>query len=122
MNSVVIGSGFGGLAASLRLRAKGYKVTLIEKHPDLGGRARVFRKDNFIYDGVKYNIVGYRFTCVGRRTNGPKVANVTGASLEPIKGYLSRLGSGDVVQFDQIRAVGPDKQVKYLPSTGGTLQ
>ena len=48
---IIIGSGFGGLAASLRLRAKGYKVTLIEKHPDLGGRARVFKKGEFIYDG-----------------------------------------------------------------------
>ncbi len=48
---IVIGSGFGGLAASLRLKAKGYDVTLVEKHPDLGGRARVFRKGNFIYDG-----------------------------------------------------------------------
>ena len=48
---IVIGSGFGGLAASLRLKAKGYKVTLIEKHPDLGGRARVFQKGEFIYDG-----------------------------------------------------------------------
>ncbi len=48
---VVIGSGLGGLAASLRLKAKGYAVTLVEKHPDLGGRARVFQKGNFIYDG-----------------------------------------------------------------------
>ncbi len=48
---IVIGSGFGGLAASLRLKAKGYDVTLLEKHPDLGGRARVFKKGNFIYDG-----------------------------------------------------------------------
>ena len=42
---IVIGSGFGGLAAALRLRAKGYEVTLVEKHPDLGGRARVFKKE-----------------------------------------------------------------------------
>ena len=48
---IVIGSGFGGLAAALRLRAKGYEVTLVEKHPDLGGRARVFKKGNFVYDG-----------------------------------------------------------------------
>ena len=48
---IVIGSGFGGLASALRLRAKGYEVTLLEKHPDLGGRARVFKKGNFIYDG-----------------------------------------------------------------------
>ena len=51
MNSIIIGSGFGGIAAALRLKAKGHKVTLIEKHPDLGGRARVFRKNGFIFDG-----------------------------------------------------------------------
>ena len=48
---IVIGSGFGGLASALRLRAKGFNITLVEKHPDLGGRARVFKKNNFIYDG-----------------------------------------------------------------------
>ena len=51
MNSVVIGSGFGGIAAALRLKAKGHNVTLIEKHPDLGGRARVFKKKGFTFDG-----------------------------------------------------------------------
>ena len=51
MNSIVIGSGFGGIAAALRLRAKGHNVTLIEKHPDLGGRARVFKRNGFTYDG-----------------------------------------------------------------------
>ena len=50
MNSVVIGSGFGGIAAAIRLRAKGHKVKLIEKHPDLGGRARVFKKNGFVFD------------------------------------------------------------------------
>jgi len=51
MNSIVIGSGFGGIAAALRLKAKGNKVILIEKHSDLGGRARVFKKNGFIFDG-----------------------------------------------------------------------
>ena len=51
MKSIVIGSGFGGIAAALRLRAKNHKVTLIEKHPDLGGRARVFKKNGFTFDG-----------------------------------------------------------------------
>ena len=51
MNSIVIGSGFGGIAAALRLKAKGHSVTLIEKHLDLGGRARVFKKNGFIFDG-----------------------------------------------------------------------
>ena len=48
---IIIGSGFGGLAAALRLRAKGLDITLVEKQPDLGGRARVFKKGSFIYDG-----------------------------------------------------------------------
>ena len=48
---IVVGSGFGGLASALRLKAKGYDVTLLEKHPDLGGRARVFKKGSFTYDG-----------------------------------------------------------------------
>ena len=47
MDSIVIGAGFGGIAAALRLRAKKHKVTLIEKHNDLGGRARVFKKKWF---------------------------------------------------------------------------
>jgi phytoene desaturase len=51
MKSIVIGSGFGGIAAALRLKAKGHEVTLIEKHPDLGGRARVFKRNGFTYDG-----------------------------------------------------------------------
>jgi len=50
MKSIVIGSGFGGIAAALRLKAKNHKVTLIEKHPDLGGRARVFKKNGFTFD------------------------------------------------------------------------
>ena len=50
MKSVVIGSGFGGIAAALRLKAKNHNVTLIEKHPDLGGRARVFKKNGFTFD------------------------------------------------------------------------
>ena len=49
--TIVIGSGFGGIAAALRLKAKNHQVTLIEKHNDLGGRARVFKKNKFIFDG-----------------------------------------------------------------------
>ena len=47
----IIGSGIGGIASALRMRAKRYDVTLLERLPDLGGRARVFKKDGFIFDG-----------------------------------------------------------------------
>ena len=50
MKSIIIGSGFGGIAAALRLKAKNHNVTLIEKQPDLGGRARIFKKNGFTFD------------------------------------------------------------------------
>jgi len=51
MKSIVIGSGFGGIAAALRLKAKNHEVTILEKQKDLGGRARVFKKNGFTFDG-----------------------------------------------------------------------
>ncbi len=49
-NAVIIGAGFGGIAAALRLRARGSDVTLIDRCPRLGGRAQVFEKDGFRHD------------------------------------------------------------------------
>ena len=48
--ALVIGSGFGGLAAAIRLSAKGYAVTILEMRDQPGGRAYVFRDKGFIYD------------------------------------------------------------------------
>lgn len=49
-HAVIIGSGFGGLAAAVRLGARGYRVTVLEALPDIGGRARVFRQDGHAFD------------------------------------------------------------------------
>ena len=48
--AVVIGSGFGGIAVSLRLKKLGYDTTIIEKLDGLGGRARVFEINGFKHD------------------------------------------------------------------------
>ena len=50
MRVVVIGSGFGGLAAAIRLQAQGHDVTIVEKQDQPGGRAAVFRQDGFTFD------------------------------------------------------------------------
>ncbi|HTV20565.1 MAG TPA: phytoene desaturase family protein, partial [Polyangiaceae bacterium] len=47
----VIGSGFGGLAAAIRLQAAGYAVVLYEARDKPGGRAYVYEKDGFQFDG-----------------------------------------------------------------------
>ena len=49
-HAVVIGSGFGGLAAAVRLGARGYRVTVLERLEQPGGRACVFRQDGFTFD------------------------------------------------------------------------
>ncbi|NBO62983.1 MAG: phytoene desaturase [Proteobacteria bacterium] len=48
--AIVIGSGLGGIASAIRLKAKNYDVTLIEKNSDLGGRARTFYKNGYTFD------------------------------------------------------------------------
>lgn len=50
-SAVVVGAGLGGISAALRLKAKGYDVTLLDKLDQLGGRARVFKQDGFTFDG-----------------------------------------------------------------------
>lgn len=50
-HAIVIGSGFGGLAAACRLLAKGYRVTVLEKRDQPGGRAYVYKQDGFVFDG-----------------------------------------------------------------------
>ena len=47
---LVIGAGFGGIAAALRMRAKGYSVTLVDRLQAIGGRAQVFERGGFRHD------------------------------------------------------------------------
>jgi phytoene dehydrogenase-like protein len=47
---VVVGGGFGGLAAAALLGQKGYNVTLLEKNSQVGGRATTWKKDGFLFD------------------------------------------------------------------------
>jgi phytoene desaturase len=49
-HAVIIGSGFGGLAAAIRLGHRGYRVTVLEKLDKPGGRAYVHEIDGFKFD------------------------------------------------------------------------
>ena len=48
--AVVIGAGFGGLAAAARLRAMGHQVVVLEAGSQPGGRGRAFERDGFHFD------------------------------------------------------------------------
>ena len=49
-HAIVVGAGFGGLAAAIRLGARGWRVTVVEKLDAPGGRAYVYRQDGFTFD------------------------------------------------------------------------
>src|SRR5688572_15143711 len=50
MRIVVIGAGFGGLGAAIRLQAQGHEVVIVEKRDRAGGRAYAFRDQGFVFD------------------------------------------------------------------------
>jgi phytoene desaturase len=71
--ALVIGSGFGGLAAAIRLQARGYATTILEMRDKPGGRAYVFEDKGFIYDAgptilTAPFLIDELFALAGRRT------------------------------------------------------
>ncbi len=48
--AIIIGSGFAGMSAATHLAKAGWKVTVLEKHNQPGGRARQLKENGFIFD------------------------------------------------------------------------
>lgn len=95
----VIGSGFGGLAAAIRLQAAGVKTTLFEARDKPGGRAYVYEKDGFVFDGGPTVITAPEcleelFTVAGRRL-------ADRVELLPVKPYYRLVwDDGDTMEYD----------------------
>lgn len=47
---IIIGSGFSGLSAACFMAKAGWKVTVLEKHDQPGGRARQLKEQGFVFD------------------------------------------------------------------------
>ncbi len=59
---LIIGAGLGSLASALRLSSRGYKVTILEKHHQAGGRLNQIKKDGFTFDtGPSFFSMSYEF-------------------------------------------------------------
>ena len=48
--AIIIGSGIAGLASAIRLKAKGYDVTIIEKNNYPGGKLSQIKNESFRFD------------------------------------------------------------------------
>ncbi len=91
--AVVIGSGFGGLAAAIRLSCKGYQVQVLEKLDAPGGRAYVHRQDGFTFDAgptiiTAPHLLEELWTLCGKRF----ADDITLAPMEPF--YRLRFDDG----------------------------
>lgn len=115
MNIIVIGSGFGGMSAAIRLQAQGHKVTIVEKLDKIGGRAYVFEKNGFRFDAGPTIITAPWLIDELFEIGGKKTADyVELVKLDPF--YNIRWEDGSVFHYnddkerlrDEIRKFDPD--------------
>jgi phytoene desaturase len=67
---LVVGAGLGGLAAALRLVKNGFKVEILEKNVQAGGRLNQIKKDGFTFDtGPSFFSMSYEFKEFARDCN-----------------------------------------------------
>ncbi|MCX8503947.1 MAG: phytoene desaturase [Alphaproteobacteria bacterium] len=95
-HALIIGSGFGGLAAAIRLSAKGWRVTVVEKLDAPGGRAYVYKQDGFTFDAGPTIITAPYLLEELWQSAGAKLAD--DIDLRPIDPfYTIRFDDGDVI-------------------------
>lgn len=120
-HAVVIGGGFGGIAAALRLRAKGYDVTLFDRCSRLGGRAQIFERDGFKYDAGPTVITApflfeELFALFGKDIRN--YVNIVALDIW----YRFRFADGDIFDYGgtvedtrrEIRRISPEDEAGYL--------
>lgn len=99
----MIGSGFGGLAAAIRLQQQGHQVSMVEKRDKPGGRAYVYQQDGFTFDGGPTIItapwlIHELFERSGRRTDD----YVRLVPIDPF--YNIRFDDGSIFRYNGDRA------------------
>ncbi len=114
MKIIVIGSGFGGLSAAIRLQSQGHEVTIVEKRDKLGGRAYVYEQDGFTFDGGPTIItapwlINEMFEAAGKRTED----YVKLVKLDPF--YNIRFPDGTVFHYNDDRVTLLNEIKKFNP-------
>jgi hypothetical protein len=110
----VIGSGFAGLSAAIRLQAEGHEVTILEKRDQPGGRAYVYRDQGFTFDAGPTVITAPQCFEELFELAGKKIEDYV--ELMPVSpfyrlfwenGYVFDYSNDPEATFDQIRAKSP---------------
>lgn len=97
-------------------RSAGGRVSANEFKAQIGLRADL---EEFIFDGVKYEVTGYTVICTGKgfESIGPQVAENTGAAFSgEARRFIDMTKPGSSVIFDRIKVQGPGGS-RTLPQT-----
>ena len=113
-HAIVIGSGFGGLAAAVRLGARGYRVTVLEKRAMLGGRAGVYRQDGFTFDaGPTIVTAPFLFEELWRLCGKRLEDDVDLRPVTPF--YAIRFNNGETFQYTGDPQAMRDEVARFSP-------
>jgi len=114
-HAVVIGSGFGGLAAAVRLGARGYRVTVLERLDAPGGRAYVYRQDGFTFDaGPTIVTAPFIFEDLWRLCGRDLAQDVELRPVTPF--YRIRFDDGAVFDYSGDRAAMEAEIARFSPA------
>jgi len=117
----IIGSGFGGLGAAIRLAAHGHRVEIFESRDKPGGRAYVYEKNGFKFDGGPTVITApFMFDDIWKTAGRNREDYVKFVPVSP----FYRIFNSDGIQFDynadldftlgQIEKISPEDKQGYL--------
>jgi phytoene desaturase len=119
-HAVIVGAGLGGLAAAIRLGARGYRVSVLDRLTEPGGRATVFRQDGFVFDaGPTIITAPFVLEELWQFAGEDFHADVQLKALDPF--YVIRFDDGDTftarsdvsAMRDEVRRISPDDVAGY---------
>src|SRR6476661_11023417 len=128
----VIGAGISGLSAASILGANGYKVSVIEKNDQLGGRLRQFNDSGFIFDMGpswywmpdvlekffnKFNCSGSDFYSLVKLDPGFQVICRNGSALKIPENWQQLLDLFESIETgsaDRLKMFMVDAEYKYM--------
>jgi phytoene dehydrogenase-like protein len=104
---LVIGAGYGGLAAASLLAKKGYSVCLLEAHGKPGGCASYFKREGVIFSAGATTISGF-----GDYKPISKLCKILDIEIEA-RSLLERLDIGMVVNIDNRELLRHSEQTAW---------